>query len=54
VYGERPSIRVLVEAADDSMELAVRKALGNAMGHSAGAVLITIVDLASLPESGKL
>jgi acyl-coenzyme A synthetase/AMP-(fatty) acid ligase len=54
VYGQRPAIRVLVKTPEDSMELTVRKALGNAMGNSAGAVLITIVDLASLPESGKL
>jgi acyl-coenzyme A synthetase/AMP-(fatty) acid ligase len=54
VYGQRPAIRVLVRTPDDSMELELRKALGHAMGDSAGAVLITIVDLASLPESGKL
>jgi acyl-coenzyme A synthetase/AMP-(fatty) acid ligase len=54
MYGQRPSIRVLVDAPDDAMELTVRKALGNAIGNSAGAVLIKIIDLASLPDSGKL
>ena len=54
VYGERPAVRVLVKAPNDSIEMAVRKALGQTMGASVGAVLIRIIDWASLPESGKL
>ena len=54
VYGQRPSVRVLVKAPNDSVEMAVRKALGHTMGAAAGAILISIIDWASLPESGKL
>jgi acyl-CoA synthetase (AMP-forming)/AMP-acid ligase II len=54
IYGQQPAIRALTETVDDGAERRIRRALAGAMGSSATAVLITVIDLASLPESGKL
>jgi acyl-coenzyme A synthetase/AMP-(fatty) acid ligase len=54
VYGQQPAIRVLAEGVDAAIERRLRQALANAIGASAAAVLINIVDLTSLTESGKL
>lgn len=54
VFGQRPSIRVLVAGSHDGMENSVRIALKRALGDSAGAVRISIIDSGSVPDSGKL
>jgi acyl-coenzyme A synthetase/AMP-(fatty) acid ligase len=56
VYGQRPTLRVLVRRLDaaDALERDVRKALATNIGTAAAAVLVEFVDLSSLPESGKL
>src|SRR5262249_51918695 len=54
IYGPQPSSRALTETVDDGAERRIRQALAGAMGSSATAVLITVIDLGSLPESGKL
>lgn len=56
VYGQRPSLRILVGPSEsaDSVERGVRIALATAIGPAASAVEVEVVDLASLPESGKL
>ena len=54
VYGQQPSLRVLTKAADPGAERRIRRALAVAVGTSASAVAITIVDIAALPDSGKL
>ncbi|MDP9165982.1 MAG: acyl--CoA ligase [Actinomycetota bacterium] len=56
VYGQRPRLRVLVPHLDaaDALERDVRRALAFHIGTAASAVIVELVDLASLPESGKL
>lgn len=54
VYGQQPSIRVLIETPDSTTERRLRRALAADVGSAASAMLISIVDVASLPESGKL
>ncbi|MCT7660912.1 AMP-binding protein [Mycobacterium deserti] len=54
VYGQQPSIRVLTETPDPTIERRVRKALAADVGSAASAMLIEVIDIASLPESGKL
>ena len=54
VYGQQPSLRVLTDAADTGAERRIRRALAADVGTSASAMSITVVDIASLPDSGKL
>ncbi|SEH90919.1 AMP-binding enzyme [Mycolicibacterium rutilum] len=54
VYGQQPSLRVLVETPDPTAERRIRRALAAEVGSSASAVLIDVVDVAGLPDSGKL
>ena len=57
VYGQRPLVRVLVRSlteASEQTERAVRMALSANIGKAAAAVVVELVDPASLPESGKL
>jgi acyl-coenzyme A synthetase/AMP-(fatty) acid ligase len=54
VYGQQPSIRVLVKTVDATIERRVRQALSAEVGSSAAAMAIKILDVAGLPESGKL
>jgi acyl-coenzyme A synthetase/AMP-(fatty) acid ligase len=54
MYGQQPSIRVLVKDVDPTIERRVRQALSADVGSSAAAMAIKILDVAGLPESGKL
>ena len=56
VFGRCPHIRILVPSRHgrDTVERAVRIALSDNIGKAAAAVVVDIVDPASLPESGKL
>ena len=56
VYGQQPTLRVLVRHLDaaEVLERDVRKALATNIGSAAAAVRVELVELASLPESGKL
>ncbi|ODQ89196.1 hypothetical protein BHQ18_16575 [Mycolicibacterium flavescens] len=54
VYGQQPSLRVLVEAPDTTAERRIRRALADEIGSSASAIVIDVVDMAALPDSGKL
>lgn len=54
VYGQQPSIKALIEAPDTGAERRIRRALAAEVGTSASAMLVNIVDIAALPESGKL
>lgn len=54
VYGQQPSLRVLIEAPDATAERRIRRALAAQVGSSASAMLIDVVDVAALPDSGKL
>ena len=56
-FGQCPLIRVLVPSRSgiqDATERAVRIALSDNIGKAAAAVVVELVDLGSLPESGKL
>lgn len=54
VYGQQPSIRVLVDAPDPTVERRVRGALSAEVRSAASAMIIKIIDISALPDSGKL
>ncbi|KAA8887715.1 acyl--CoA ligase [Nocardia colli] len=54
IYGQRPSIRVLADTHETNTEAAVRTALATAIGPTASVIEIKVIDIGSLPDSGKL